>query len=222
MKAGVLSVFALVLLAGPPVYAQDAVKADPAHYKVLVDNASVRVLKISYPPGGKSVMHQHPDSVVIPLQAAQVRFGLPDGTSEDSNLGVETATFAPAHTHNPANIGKGPVEAILVEFKGAAAGKTAVPASRDNMGMKVLGESPRAVALRVTAEPDFQEAPGTTHDYDQVVIALSSGPMSLSIDGKPAKTNWTRGDVAFIGRGVKHESKNASGKPIDFIIVAVK
>jgi len=28
--------------------------------------------------------------------------------------------------------------------------------------------------------------------------------------------------VAFIGRGVPHESKNASGKPLDFIIVTIK
>jgi hypothetical protein len=31
-----------------------------------------------------------------------------------------------------------------------------------------------------------------------------------------------RGDVQFIGRGVKHESKNAGGKPIDFIVIAIR
>jgi hypothetical protein len=46
--------------------------------------------------------------------------------------------------------------------------------------------------------------------------------MSLAVDGKPAKTTWKRGDATFIGRGVAHESKNAGGKPVDFIIVAVK
>jgi len=46
--------------------------------------------------------------------------------------------------------------------------------------------------------------------------------MTLSLDGKPAKESWARGDAQFIGRGVAHESKNATGKPIDFIIVAVK
>jgi oxalate decarboxylase/phosphoglucose isomerase-like protein (cupin superfamily) len=46
--------------------------------------------------------------------------------------------------------------------------------------------------------------------------------MSLAIDGQPAKTSWKRGDVSFIGRGVAHESKNASSKPIEFIIVAIK
>jgi hypothetical protein len=86
----------------------------------------------------------------------------------------------------------------------------------------VLAEGPRAVAYRSTAAPTFSEPAGTTHEYDQLVISLSNAQMSLSVEGKPAKTIWARGDVQFIGRGTKHESKNASGKPIDFIIVAVK
>jgi oxalate decarboxylase/phosphoglucose isomerase-like protein (cupin superfamily) len=54
------------------------------------------------------------------------------------------------------------------------------------------------------------------------VIALGPAQISLSINGKPAKTSWARGDVQFIGRGVPHESKNIGGKPVDFIIVAIK
>jgi oxalate decarboxylase/phosphoglucose isomerase-like protein (cupin superfamily) len=90
------------------------------------------------------------------------------------------------------------------------------------MAMKVLAEGPRAMAYRTTAEPTFAEPAGTTHDYDQVVIALGSARMSLAIDGKPAKTNWARGDVQFIGRGTPHESKNTGGKPVDFVIVAIR
>ena len=44
----------------------------------------------------------------------------------------------------------------------------------------------------------------------------------MAIDGKPAKTTWARGDVQFIGRGVAHESKNTSGKPVEMVIVAIK
>ena len=54
-----------------------------------------------------------------------------------------------------------------------------------------------------------------------MVIALGAAPLSLSIDGKPAKTSWKRGDVQFIGRGVVHESKNTGGTA-DMIIVAIK
>jgi quercetin dioxygenase-like cupin family protein len=63
---------------------------------------------------------------------------------------------------------------------------------------------------------------GTKHDFDQVVIALGPSGISLSIDGKPAKTTWARGDAVFIGRGVPHEGKNTGGKPADTIIVAIR
>ena len=223
MKVLRILVLALTPIGVTGASAQDAVKADPAHYKVVLENASVRVLKITYAPGAKSSMHQHPDSIVVPLVESKVRFTLPDGKSEDSTLAKESAQYTPAGTHNPANVGTSPIEALLVEFKAAAPGTAALPTSRPGMDVKVLAEGPRATAYRSTASATFAEPAGTTHEFDQVVIALAPGTqMSLSIDGKPAKTTWARGDVEFVGRGVKHESKNTGGKPADMIIVAIK
>ena len=213
---------ALVVLWSGAVWAQDAVKADPKHYKVLIDNPSVRVLKISYAPGEKSVMHQHPDSIVIPLDTSKVRFTTPDGKSTDQELAKDSATYSEATTHNPANVGTAKFDAILVEFKGATPGKAALPASRPGMTLKTLAEGPRATAILTTADATFAEPAGTKHDFDQVVIALGPSQMSLTIDGKPAKTTWARGDAQFVGRGVAHQAKNAGGKPVDMIIIAIK
>ena len=217
-----LSVVSVALLWSAAALAQDAVKVDPAHYKVLVDNASVRIMKIDYPVGSKSVMHSHPDAIMVPLNASKVQFTMPDGKTQDSDMASESALYTPAATHNPANVGKGAVEGILIEFKSKAPGTAALPTSREGMTTKVLAEGPHATAYRTTAAPTFSEPAGTKHDFDQVVIALGDAQMSLSIDGKPAKTAWKRGDVAFIGRGIAHESKNNSGKPIDYVIVAIK
>jgi len=90
------------------------------------------------------------------------------------------------------------------------------------MTVKMLAEGPYATAYRSTASATFAEPAGSKHDFDQVVIALGPGPISLSIDGTPAKTTWARGDVQFIGRGVAHEAKNTGGKPSDMVIVAIK
>ena len=80
MKAmKIVFAFALAVLWAGAAFAQDPVKVDAKHYKVLVDNASVRVLKITYPAGDKSPMHQHPDSIVVPLVTSKVRFTMPDG-----------------------------------------------------------------------------------------------------------------------------------------------
>ena len=217
-----LSIVSLAFAWPGAALAQDAVKTDPSHYTVVLENASVRILKINYAAGGKSIMHSHPDSIVIPLSASKVRFALPDGKSQDTDLATESGMYTPAGTHTPTNIGTGPVDALLVEFKSKTPGKAALPTSRPEMTVKVLAEGPYGTAYRSTASAAFAEPAGSKHDFDQVVIALGPGPISLSIDGKPAKTTWARGDVQFIGRGVAHESRNTGGKPVDMVIVVIK
>jgi quercetin dioxygenase-like cupin family protein len=188
---------------------------------VVLENASVRVLKVSLPAGAKTPMHTHPDTIIVPLTNSKVRFTLADGKTQDSDLAANSAQYTPAGPHAGANLG-GVGEVIVVEFKGAAPGKAQIPTSRPGLTLNVLADGPRGLAYKSTATPTFTEPAGSTHEYDQVVIALGAAQMSLAIDGKPARTTWARGDVQFIGRGVPHESKNVSGKPVDFIIVGVR
>lgn len=218
----VLPVVTLAALWATVALAQDPLKVDPAHYKLVFENASVRVLKISYPAGASSTMHQHPDSIVIPLVTSKVRFATPDGKSVESELAKDSGTYAPAGLHKPTNIGKTPISALLVEFKGTAPGQATLPSSRPGMTLKTLADGPYGAAYLATASPSFAEPAGTKHDFDQVVIALGPSPLSLSIDGKAAKTKWARGDAQFIGRGVPHESKTTGGKSADMVIVAIK
>jgi len=223
MKAcTLLPMLSFVLFSSGAALAQDPVKVDPSHYKVVFENASVRVLRIDYPVGAKSQMHQHPDAIMVPLGDGKGRFALADGTSEDREMANEMAMYTPAVTHSPSNIGTGRMGGLLIEFKAAAAGTAALPTSREGMAVKLLAEGPRAVAHRMTADPTFHEPAGSKHDYDQVVIALGPSQMSLALDGKAPKTSWARGDVQFIGRGVPHESKNTGSKPVDFVIVSIR
>lgn len=207
----------------PPAAAPaDAVTADPGHYSVILENAEVRVLRISYAAGDTSVMHTHPDGVVVALETGTTRFDLPDGTSREAELAANNALYAPAETHNSTNVGTTPVEVILVEFKAAAAGTGMLPEMREGLAMTVLAEGPRATAYLSTADPTFEEPEGTTHDYAQVVIALGAGEIPLTVDGQLVRSTWARGDVAYIGRGVAHSSKNMSTAPMDFVLVAIR
>ncbi len=212
---------ALAFAGSALVLAQDPVKTEPKNYTVVLENAAVRVLKVSYAAGAKGPMHSHPDALVIGLGPSKARFTLPDKTAIESDLPNEGAMYTPAGSHAVEVLSKTGVNALVVELKGPG-GKAVLPASREGMVIKTLAEGPRAMAYRVTAAPTFAEPAGSKHDYDQLVIALGTSGMWLSIDGKPTKTSWARGDVQFIGRGTPHESKNTGGKPIDFIIVAIK
>lgn len=216
-----LSSFAVVLLWSSAATAQDPAKVSPGTYKVVLDNPTVRVFRVGGEPGNKVAMHSHPDHLAIALSPGKVQITPKDGKPETLDMAGESASYVPAGAHESANVGSAPLDAIVIELK-VAPGTAEIPASREGMNLKVLAEGPKAVAYRITADPSFQEPAGTKHDYAQIVIALEPSKMSLSIDGQPAKTSWARGDVQFIGRGVPHESKNTGGKPVSFIIVAIK
>jgi quercetin dioxygenase-like cupin family protein len=219
-----LSFFGLVctaLLMSVPAFGQDPLKVDAQHYKVVLDNASVRVLRVNYAPGAKSVMHSHPDSIFVSLNASKGRFTTPDGKFQDLDVAADSAMYLPAGTHLPSNTGTTPIDGILIEFKSPAPGKATIPTSRPEMTMKLLAEGPRAAAYRVTSTPKFAEPAGSKHDFDIVVIALGSAPVSIAIEGKPARSSWTRGDTVFIGRGVAHEVTN-TGKGVDTVNVLIK
>lgn len=109
---------ALCFAVATVAFAQDAVKVDPAHYKVEYENAKVRVLRFHYAPGEKSVMHSHPDAVAVFLTDGKVRFTLPDGKTQDQVLKIDTATFTPAQVHLPENTGSAAMEGIVIELKG--------------------------------------------------------------------------------------------------------
>jgi len=119
-----MSIFARATLAAAlaslpaAALAQDAVKADPKHYTVLVDNAQVRVLRIRYAPHETSVRHAHPNSVIVYLTDAHNKFLLANGKTVESRGKAGNADWAPAGTHTPTNLADKPMEAILVELKG--------------------------------------------------------------------------------------------------------
>jgi hypothetical protein len=95
----------------------DPVKLDPKHYKVVINNDQVRVLRAKYGPHEKSVMHEHPASVAVFMSDGHAKFTLPDGTSQDNNFKAHGATWADAGKHLPENVGDTPFGVIVIELK---------------------------------------------------------------------------------------------------------
>lgn len=219
IKRLVLSI-ALVLVSIAPAAAQDPAKAHANQYHVVLDNARVRILHVAVPAGASNSLHDHPDHVAVVLTDSSIRFKDAAGTPADVTLKKGEAIYVNAGKHAGENIGNGPLEAIIVELKGAPG--TGAPAPRPGMsGVGTLVDNARVHVMRATAEPTFHEPAGSTHDYDQVVVALGTGTFSLTVDGK-ATTEWKLGDTRFIGRGAAHESKNTGGKPVEFVIVSIR
>jgi quercetin dioxygenase-like cupin family protein len=115
---------AMVFCVTAVAFCQDAVKVDAKHYKVEVDNAQVRVLRVHYGPHEKSVMHSHPDSVAVFLTDGNARMTDGNGKTQDMPVKAGQTMYTPAQVHLPENIGDAPFELIVVELKGHA-GKAA-------------------------------------------------------------------------------------------------
>jgi quercetin dioxygenase-like cupin family protein len=127
----VLLAVAFVCLAASAAIAQDPVKVDAKHYKLVSENAQVRILRFSYGPHEKSVMHAHPDLVVVYLTDMKVKMTLPDGKSVEQSGKAGEAQFTPAGIHLPENDSDKTIEGILVELKGHPAAKHAAkPAAK--------------------------------------------------------------------------------------------
>jgi quercetin dioxygenase-like cupin family protein len=98
-----------------PAAADDPTVTDPDHYKVVLENDRVRVLRYHDRPGEKTHPHRHPDSVLYALSPFKRRLTFPDGTTRDLSLDAGTTLWIPAQGHIGENIGTTDSEALLVE-----------------------------------------------------------------------------------------------------------
>ncbi len=97
--------------------AQDATVVDPEHYTVEFENDYVRIVRISYGPNEKSVMHDHMAHVAVFLTDGKGTFTYPDGKTEEWDAKTGVSIWSPAGTHLPENLLDAPFELILVEVK---------------------------------------------------------------------------------------------------------
>lgn len=102
--------------------AKDATQANPASYKVLLENDRVRVLEYRGRPGmgvcGEG-LHSHPDHVTINLVPAKVRVAGADGKTQVVDVPAGFVLWEDAGTHAAENIGGFNAHLVIVELKGA-------------------------------------------------------------------------------------------------------
>ncbi len=110
------ALFAVILCTGY-IFAQDATVVDPDHYKVEFENDQVRVLRITYGPGEKSVTHSHPEGVAVFLTDGNVKFTFPDGKTQDVKVEAGQVIWSPESVHLPENTGDKHFEVIQIEMK---------------------------------------------------------------------------------------------------------
>jgi quercetin dioxygenase-like cupin family protein len=213
----------LFCIAAPAAFAQDPVKVDAKHYKVMVENDQVRVLKIHYGAKEKSVMHEHPASVVVFLTGSKVKFTLPDGTTIDGGGKAGEAQFADAGKHMPRNVGSAPMEGVLVELKGGPTGAAKVamdPVKVDPAHHKVMFENDRVRVLRVNFKA-HDKTKEHEHPNGVAIYLTDTKAKFMLADGKTREGGGKRGEVTWAA-AEKHSVQNSQATAASIILVELK
>jgi hypothetical protein len=112
----IAAVFAAVILCAP-AYAADPAQSDGDKYKVMFENARVRVLEYRDRPGEKTHQHAHPAFVLYAVSPFKRRLALPDGKTLMREFKAGDVMWSEAQTHIGENVGDTPTHVIMIEMK---------------------------------------------------------------------------------------------------------
>ena len=109
------------LKAAPPtkVLTLDAVRIDPARYKVDFENEIVRVVRLGFGAREKGVMVEHPPRVLATLSDVSVKLVFQDGRTDERGAPAGVAAWLEGETLLTENASDQPLEVVLVEPKSA-------------------------------------------------------------------------------------------------------
>ena len=214
---------------GPP----DAVTADPNHYKVEFENDVVRVLRVKYAAGSKSVMHSHPAYCGVGLTDTRFKITMATGEVESGNSVTPPGRVGcvDAQTHLPENLG-GDAEGIYVELKNRktfdngqgvkpsapATPPDAVTADPKHYTVKFENDTVRVLEA---SYPPGAKAPMHAHPAN-CTVELTAG----KVREKQASGEVTTSDVklgeAGCGDGLAHQPENIGDKTFRTLIFELK
>lgn len=197
----------------PPVFAQDPVTIDPAHHKVELENADVRVLRITIGPGEKAPAHDHPNSVAVFLTDGVNRLTTDGQKPTETPQKRGDVVLLNASKHSVENVGKSRTEVILVELKKPGSktytGMALDPVKLNPKNYSVVAENEHARAIRIRSAVGD---PSVVHEHpSNVVVRLND-----SATAKAGSVTWAPGPEKHGG------TPPTSTTATDVIVVEVK
>jgi hypothetical protein len=187
--------------------------------EVAFENEQVRVLRVRYDAGQASILHAHPDRVIVALTPAQVRETLADGHVRELALPAGAVRLTPPLRHAVANLG-GPFQTIEVELKPGAPALAAVDPGPLRKGATLEAEDDRVRVLRSKLGPRERVA---MHGHGpRVLIPLTDIHVRVvDADGRSREANAAAGEVQWREAG-RHAEQNLADHPGEAISVELK
>ncbi len=107
----------LLFLAINVTLAQEAIKAEPTHYKLAFENEYVQVVNVHYGPHEKSGMHAHLGGVVVNITGGHMRFTDEHGKVREVRSLPGEARWFPPFKHSVENLGGVSTNSVYIGMK---------------------------------------------------------------------------------------------------------
>ena len=194
-----------------------------AQYKVEIDNAWVRVLRVKLPPHAKIAQHQHPATVAVFLTGIHKKITAADGMVRALDRKAGEVDFNEASKHSEENLSDQPLEAVIIELKPGAPKSPPItldPVKLDAEHHPVAFENDRVRVLR-TILPPHVKSPMHEHPH-YVVVYLTELHTSMKLgDGRVVDNPRHPGDIAWRD-ALKHQTEQMGDKTAMEIQVEIK
>jgi beta-alanine degradation protein BauB len=131
--------------------AQDPTKVEPTHYKLDFENDHVQVVFVHYGPHERSVLHQHPQGVIVNLTDGHLRMTDAKGKVREVYSKRGEARWSPPFRHMVENLTDESYSAVYVGVKTkASTASGSKPGAVDEQTAKILTD----LMLAAQAKPE--------------------------------------------------------------------
>jgi len=206
-----------------PAKGGDPLEVGPNIYRKAFDNEQVRVMEVTFKPGDKIALHQHPDHFVYVVTPGKLRISGADGKAQDLDLKAGQAMFLPAQSHSAENPGTTETKLVVVELRtagGAPAPKGEEPSKVGPKIYKQVFDNERVRAFEVTFAKGAKI--GMHAHPDHAVYVISPGKLKISAQGgKANEMALTAGQAVFIPAEA-HTAENTGATEAKLLVVELK
>ncbi len=205
----------------------DPAQVGPDIYKVVTENDQVRAFEVTFAPGAKIALHQHPDHVAYALTDGKLTIMGQDGAPQEIDLKAGQAMFLQAQAHAAENKTDKEIKALVVELRGPS--KSPAPKGKDPLkaGPKIYKKVFENEKVRVL-EATFKKGakiPDHAHP-DHWNYVVEAGQLEVTAPGaegtkEKQKMDLTAGQGVFIPATV-HSAKNTGKTQVKIVVVELK
>ena len=210
-----------------PTWAQQATTVDPRHYTVAFEDDVVRVVSVDYPPGERSVMHEHPPNVTIFLSDGHFQLTFADGETSEPRIDAGSVGWGAGTIHELRNIGTANARVMIVEFKSVRVSEgirqRVSPAEPIELGPGVTGhaliDNDLVVVRRVSIAAGAGRDAHANEERDLLVLPRL-GTLTLEVEG--TRMALEPGQVRLVPRGTSHAEHNSGAETLEWIALLLE